>query len=257
MPEHELTYVVAGMSCEHCRAAVTEEVAKVAGVRRRRRRPRHQARARPGDGPRRRGRRRGDRRGRLRRGVRVSAAAKLAGFAAVLVLAFGGAAFAGSRIDVHPGESDPAPAMAGHGEEASVVQAVRGLAVSDRGLTLELARTTATRGERFDARLPHRRPRRPDRARLRRRAHQAHARHRRAPRPDRLPARAPGPAPGRHLVGARHAARRRRLPRVRRLLRRRRAAHARRRPRPSTAQPARRRCPRPRRRSRSTGCASA
>ena len=33
MPEHELTYVVAGMSCEHCRAAVTEEVAKVAGVR--------------------------------------------------------------------------------------------------------------------------------------------------------------------------------------------------------------------------------
>jgi copper chaperone len=31
--EQQLTYVVAGMSCEHCRAVVTEEVAKVAGVR--------------------------------------------------------------------------------------------------------------------------------------------------------------------------------------------------------------------------------
>ena len=29
---NELTYVVAGMTCEHCRVAVTEEVAKVAGV---------------------------------------------------------------------------------------------------------------------------------------------------------------------------------------------------------------------------------
>ena len=28
----ELTYVVAGMSCGHCRVAVTEEVSKVAGV---------------------------------------------------------------------------------------------------------------------------------------------------------------------------------------------------------------------------------
>ena len=27
-----LTYLVAGMSCEHCRAAVTDEVGKVAGV---------------------------------------------------------------------------------------------------------------------------------------------------------------------------------------------------------------------------------
>jgi len=30
---NELTYVVDGMSCGHCRAAVTEEVAAVAGVR--------------------------------------------------------------------------------------------------------------------------------------------------------------------------------------------------------------------------------
>jgi copper chaperone len=32
-PDRSLTYVVAGMSCEHCTAAVTREVAKVAGVR--------------------------------------------------------------------------------------------------------------------------------------------------------------------------------------------------------------------------------
>jgi copper chaperone len=30
-PAHQ-TYVVAGMTCEHCRVAVTEEVAQVAGV---------------------------------------------------------------------------------------------------------------------------------------------------------------------------------------------------------------------------------
>ena len=28
----DLTYVVAGMSCEHCRVAVTEEVSKIDGV---------------------------------------------------------------------------------------------------------------------------------------------------------------------------------------------------------------------------------
>jgi copper chaperone len=30
--EQQLTYLVAGMTCDHCTAAVTEEVAKVAGV---------------------------------------------------------------------------------------------------------------------------------------------------------------------------------------------------------------------------------
>ncbi len=64
-------------------------------------------------------------------------------FAAILVLAFAGAAFAGSRIDVHPGRAELKPA-AMHGE-----MAVRGLAVSDRGLTLELARTSARPGESF------------------------------------------------------------------------------------------------------------
>jgi copper ion binding protein len=32
MSTQELSYTVAGMSCEHCRAAVTEEVEQVAGV---------------------------------------------------------------------------------------------------------------------------------------------------------------------------------------------------------------------------------
>jgi hypothetical protein len=79
----------------------------------------------------------------------MNAAAKLSGFAVVLALVFGAAAFAGSRIDVHPGK--PA-AAGGHGEVAMAMapQAVRGLAVSDNGLTLKLARTTAVRGKPFD-----------------------------------------------------------------------------------------------------------
>src|SRR5256885_16782183 len=84
---------------------------------------------------------------RLRRGGGVTVLARLAGFAAVLALVFGTAAFAGSRLDVHPGK--PAASTAG-GMSAMAPQPVRGLAVSDRGLTLELARTTARRGTRFD-----------------------------------------------------------------------------------------------------------
>jgi hypothetical protein len=79
----------------------------------------------------------------------MNAITKLAGFAVVLALVFGTAAFAGSRMDVHPGKPKPEAGMAGMGTEI-VPQAVRGLAVSDGGLTLELARTVATRGERFD-----------------------------------------------------------------------------------------------------------
>jgi hypothetical protein len=87
----------------------------------------------------------------------VSVIARLAGFAAVLALAFGGAALAGSRVDVRPGETGQEPAadrdmgaMAGdHGGEAMAPQPVRGLAVSDGGLTLEPGRATAPRGERF------------------------------------------------------------------------------------------------------------
>ncbi len=73
---------------------------------------------------------------------------KLAGFAAVLALAFGGAAFAGSALDVRAGTAEPKP-MAMEGEHGKP-QPVRGLAVSDRGLTMRLDRTAAPRGERFD-----------------------------------------------------------------------------------------------------------
>jgi hypothetical protein len=74
--------------------------------------------------------------------------AKLAGFAGVLALVFAGAAFAGSRIDAHPGRTTAAkPHMGGMAAEA---MPVRGLAVSDHGLTLQLARRTAQPGRRFE-----------------------------------------------------------------------------------------------------------
>jgi hypothetical protein len=80
----------------------------------------------------------------------MSAAAKLAGFAAVLALLFGGAALAGSAVDPHPGtpEKVPAHGMSAMGEDAA--QAVRGLAVSDNGLTLKLAPVRAAQGKPFD-----------------------------------------------------------------------------------------------------------
>jgi hypothetical protein len=82
----------------------------------------------------------------------VSPIAKLAGFASALVLIFAGAAFAGSRIDVHPGRqsaaADPMKAMGGVGEPEA--DPVRGLAVSDKGLTLELERNTAEAGRRAE-----------------------------------------------------------------------------------------------------------
>jgi hypothetical protein len=85
--------------------------------------------------------------------------AKLAGFAAVLALAFGTAAFAGSRIDVRPGKETAVKTDAhgmgaaeegGHGADGAAPLAVRGLAVSEGGLTLELARAAASPGERFE-----------------------------------------------------------------------------------------------------------
>jgi hypothetical protein len=82
----------------------------------------------------------------------MNAVAKLTGFTVLLALVFGAAALAGSRLDVHPGRSAAEPAhggeMATHGD-AMAVQAVRGLAVSDNGLTLELGRHTATPGQRL------------------------------------------------------------------------------------------------------------
>jgi hypothetical protein len=92
----------------------------------------------------------------------MSAPTRLLAFAGVLAAAFGLAALVGSRLDVRPGEPAAAagerPAMAGMGAEAgdadhaegeARVQLVRGLAVSEGGLGLELERRTAARGERF------------------------------------------------------------------------------------------------------------
>ena len=79
--------------------------------------------------------------------------AKLAGFAVAAALIFAGAAFAGSRIDVHPGKP-PAEQAEMHGMDADgaamAAQPVRGLAVSEQGLTLELARRSAPRGKTFE-----------------------------------------------------------------------------------------------------------
>ncbi|HEX6024444.1 MAG TPA: hypothetical protein VFZ00_20815, partial [Solirubrobacter sp.] len=75
--------------------------------------------------------------------------AKLAGFAVVAMLAFATAAFAGSALDVRAGKAKKPKSMAMDGEHGTP-QPVRGLAVSDRGLTLQLTNTTAPRGERFD-----------------------------------------------------------------------------------------------------------
>jgi hypothetical protein len=88
----------------------------------------------------------------------MSVPAKLAGFAVMLAVLFGAAALAGSAVGP---VRDPAKAadktsdgmgMAGaHGDAAATPpQPVRGLAVSDDGLTLKLARTTAQPGRRFD-----------------------------------------------------------------------------------------------------------
>jgi hypothetical protein len=79
----------------------------------------------------------------------VNPLAKLTGFAVVLALVFAGAALAGSRIDVHPGKPTAATAAASGMAEMAAPQPVRGLAVAENGLTLELARRSAPRGEAF------------------------------------------------------------------------------------------------------------
>jgi hypothetical protein len=87
----------------------------------------------------------------------MSAPPRLLAFAVILAAAFATAALVGSRVDVHPGRAvaDSRHGMnamadkAGHGG-AMAPQAVRGLAVSDHGLTLKLARRTARPGEPFN-----------------------------------------------------------------------------------------------------------
>jgi hypothetical protein len=81
----------------------------------------------------------------------MTAAPKIAGFAVVLAVAFGGAALAGSATG--PVRDQPEPAEAAGMKMGGVepkAQAVRGLAVSEHGLTLRLARTTATPGRHFE-----------------------------------------------------------------------------------------------------------
>jgi hypothetical protein len=81
----------------------------------------------------------------------VSTPFRLLGFAALLVVVFATAMLAGNASNVRRGA--PAPAADAHGmggAMAEQAQPVRGLAVSDHGLTLELARTSAPRGQRFD-----------------------------------------------------------------------------------------------------------
>ena len=81
----------------------------------------------------------------------MSVQLRLLAFAAILVVAFATAALAGSAVDVHPGRPTATAMKDAHGMHgATAPQAVRGLAVSEGGLTLKLARTTATRGRRFD-----------------------------------------------------------------------------------------------------------
>jgi hypothetical protein len=63
----------------------------------------------------------------------MSAATRLAGFAAVLVLVFAGATVAGGAVDV---DRAAPPPREGHGMEMAA-DPIRGLAVSERGLTLE------------------------------------------------------------------------------------------------------------------------
>jgi hypothetical protein len=74
----------------------------------------------------------------------VSPAARLAGFAAVLALVFGGSALAGSHIDAHPGT--PAAGAADRTAMSGMAAGGdgHGLAVSESGLSLRLARSTAT-----------------------------------------------------------------------------------------------------------------
>jgi hypothetical protein len=79
---------------------------------------------------------------------------KLASFAMVLVLVFGAAALAGSTVGPdRSGENRAEAHSAGHSGDASAPAPVRGLAVSDGGLTLALEDTVFERGRRAELRF--------------------------------------------------------------------------------------------------------
>ena len=93
----------------------------------------------------------------------MSAPVRLAGFLAVLSLAFAAAALAGAAIDPAPRAEQEGDAMGGHddaageghGDEAGAHGAdeVRGLAVADAGLRLVVPRTDLPRGRRTTLRF--------------------------------------------------------------------------------------------------------
>lgn len=83
----------------------------------------------------------------------MSVAKHLGGAAVIFALVFAAAAFAGSRIDVHPGRDAARDSMSGHGGGDGAMHPVRGLAVSEDGLTLELEPSSAPRDRAFALRL--------------------------------------------------------------------------------------------------------
>jgi hypothetical protein len=86
----------------------------------------------------------------------VSAAARLAGFSVLLVVLFAGAAFAGGAIGPdRDGERRAVPHGGGHEGEATETDAdaVRGLAVSDDGVTLALQQAELPRGRAAELRF--------------------------------------------------------------------------------------------------------
>jgi hypothetical protein len=86
----------------------------------------------------------------------MSATARLTGFSLLLVLLFGGAAFAGGAIGPdRDGERPDAAHGGGHAAEAPAADAdtVRGLAVSDDGVTLALEQTELARGRAAELRF--------------------------------------------------------------------------------------------------------
>jgi len=80
----------------------------------------------------------------------MNVATRLLGFAALLAAVFALATVAGNAADL--GKSEPA-ADAGHGGSEPMADPVRGLGVSAGGLTLDLARSTAAPGRRFELRF--------------------------------------------------------------------------------------------------------
>ncbi len=79
----------------------------------------------------------------------MNTSVRLLGFFVLLAGVFTTAAFVGNEADLGKSVTDE-PEHGGEGMEMGAVDEVRGLAVSDNGLTLELAAATAPRGTRTD-----------------------------------------------------------------------------------------------------------